>query len=217
MGMKKHDSEASDSDTKKAIAASSSNTAAAALAYHNEEDKDESDDLFACIFHEWQAAKAEDRQFDLPPAITDEEIEKLGLLVSQVDQPVQPPLPRFATDIMSPDLTEEEALQRALQNSAPQPPPPPSWFSPWAAPPPPPVFNPWADPPPHPQPVAHAFNPWAAPPPPLAAPAYVPPVARYRSSLCSTTRRRSRRRRYMRLLVYIFLFSFIHYLNYVLC
>jgi hypothetical protein len=178
MGMKKHDSEASDSDTKKAIAASSSNTAAAALAYHNEEDKDESDDLFACIFHEWQAAKAEDRQFDLPPAITDEEIEKLGLLVSQVDQPVQPPLPRYATNIVPPGLTKEEALQQALRNSAPLPPLPP-----------PPSFNPWAPP---------------LPPPPSAAPAYVPPVAnwrgRYRTSSCLTTTTRSR----LGLLVFIF-------------
>jgi hypothetical protein len=40
---------------------------------------------------------------------------------------------------MPPGLTEEHALQQALQNSFPHPPPPPpSSFNPWAFPPPPP-------------------------------------------------------------------------------
>jgi hypothetical protein len=52
---------------------------------------------------------------------------------------------------MPPGLTEEHALQQALQNLAPHPPPPP--------------------PPP--------FNPSAPPPPPPAAPAYVLPVANW--------------------------------------
>jgi hypothetical protein len=62
--------------------------------------------------------------------MTDDEIAKLGVLMSQVDRPVQPSLPRYANDIMPLDFTKEEALQRALQNSAPQPPPPPPSFSP---------------------------------------------------------------------------------------
>jgi hypothetical protein len=45
--------------------------------------------------------------------------------MSELDRPVQPPLPRYATDIMSLGLTEEEALEQALQNSAPHPPSPP--------------------------------------------------------------------------------------------
>lgn len=90
-----------------------------ALAYHNEEAKDDSDDFVAYVFHDWQAAMAEGRKFNLPATMTDEEIERLCVLLSEVDRPVQPPLPRYATDIMPPGLTEEEALERALQNSAP--------------------------------------------------------------------------------------------------
>jgi hypothetical protein len=56
-----------------------------ALPYHNEEAKEDSDDFVACIFHEWQASKAEGREFDLPPAMTDDEIANLSVLVSQVD------------------------------------------------------------------------------------------------------------------------------------
>jgi hypothetical protein len=71
---------------------------------------------------------------------------------------VQPPLPLYATGIMSSGLTEEEALRQAFDDSAsqpvqPSPPPPP--YNPWAAPPPPPA---WAAPPPPPE--------WATPPPP---------------------------------------------------
>nr|XP_051190371.1 pollen-specific leucine-rich repeat extensin-like protein 3 [Lolium perenne] len=114
---------------------------------------------------------AEGRKFKFPATMTDDEIERLHVLVSEVDQPVQPPLPRYATDIMPLGLTKEETLRRELQNSAPQPPPPtppppPAYIS-WAAPHPPPA---WAAPPPPPA--------WAAPPSSLsAAPAYVPPVA----------------------------------------
>jgi hypothetical protein len=106
---------------------------------------------------------AEGRKFDFPTMMTDDEIERLGVLISKVDRPMQLPLPRYATDIMLPDLTDEEALQWALQNSAPQLPP--------LTPRPSPAYNPWAAPPPPP--------PWAAlpPPPPPAALAYVPSVA----------------------------------------
>jgi hypothetical protein len=148
------------------------------LVYHNEEAKDDNDDFIAYIFHNCQAAMAEGRKFNFPPTMTGEEIERLGVLVSQVDRPVQPPLPRYATNIVPPGLTKEEALQQALRNSAPLPPLPP-----------PPSFNPWAPP---------------LPPPPSAAPAYVPPVAnwrgRYRTSSCLTTTTRSR----LGLLVFIF-------------
>jgi hypothetical protein len=112
---------------------------------------DDSDDFIALIFHNWQAAMVEGLKFDFSLAMTDEEIERLGVLVSQVDRPVQPPLPRYATQFMPPGLTEEHALQQALLNSAPHPPTPP-----------PPLFNPWA-------PLS----------PPPAAPAYVPPVANW--------------------------------------
>ncbi|KAM0869642.1 hypothetical protein ACQ4PT_040541 [Festuca glaucescens] len=53
--------------------------------------------------------------------MTDDEIARLGVLVLEVDRPVQPPLPRYATGIMPPGLTEEEALRRALEDSATQP------------------------------------------------------------------------------------------------
>jgi hypothetical protein len=76
----------------------------------------------------------EGRKFKFPVTMTGNEIKRLGILVSEVDRPVQPSLPRYATDIMLPDLTEEEALRRALQDSAPQPPPP--------TPPPPPTYIP---------------------------------------------------------------------------
>jgi hypothetical protein len=36
----------------------------------------------------------EGRKFDFPPAMIDGEIGKLGILVLQVDRPVQSPLPR---------------------------------------------------------------------------------------------------------------------------
>jgi hypothetical protein len=85
---------------------------------------------------------AEGWKFDFPPTMTDEEIERLGVLVSQVDRPMKPPLPRYATDIMSSGLTEEHALQQALHNSAPHPPsPPPPSFHPSAPPPPPPAAS----------------------------------------------------------------------------
>ncbi|KAK1699123.1 hypothetical protein QYE76_015820 [Lolium multiflorum] len=96
------------------------------------------------------AAMAEGRSSSTRRTMTDDEIARLGVLVSEVDRPVQPPLPRYATGIMPPGLTEEEALRRALEDSAPQPvqpPPPPPPYNPWAAPPPPPA---WAAPPPPP-------------------------------------------------------------------
>jgi hypothetical protein len=82
--------------------------------------------------------------------MTNEEITRLGILVLEVPQ-APPPLPCYATDIMPAGLTEDEALQRVLQNLTPHPPPPP---------------------PP-------AFNPWAAPPQPPATPVYVPPAANW--------------------------------------
>jgi hypothetical protein len=40
---------------------------------------------------------AEGRKFDLPSAMTDEEIERLGVLMSEVDRAVQPKLPQSRT------------------------------------------------------------------------------------------------------------------------
>nr|XP_051211115.1 sulfated surface glycoprotein 185-like [Lolium perenne] len=126
-----------------------------ALAYHNKEAKDDSDDYVACIFQEWQLAMAEGREFEYPDNMTDDEIARLGVLISEVDRPVQPPLPRYATGIMPPGLSEEEALRLGLQDSAtppvqPSPPPPP--YNPWGPPPPawvpPPSPQVWAPPPP---------------------------------------------------------------------
>jgi hypothetical protein len=57
-----------------------------ALAYQNEEAKDDSDDYIVCIFQEWQLAMAEGREFEYPDNMMDDEIARLGLLVSQVDR-----------------------------------------------------------------------------------------------------------------------------------
>jgi hypothetical protein len=84
------------------------------LAYHNDKAKDYSDDYVACIFQEWQLAIANGREFEYPAMMTNNEIARLDVLVSEVDRSVQPSLPRYATDIMPPGLTEEEALRRAL-------------------------------------------------------------------------------------------------------
>jgi hypothetical protein len=102
----------------------------AALDFYNEEAKYDSKDFVGCIFHDWQAAMEEGREFQLPTMMIDEEIERLGILVLRVPQ-APPPPPRYATYIMPPGLTEDEALERAPQNSVPHPPPPP-----------PPPFNP---------------------------------------------------------------------------
>nr|XP_051221758.1 formin-like protein 14 [Lolium perenne] len=138
-----------------------------ALAYQNDETKDDSDDYVTCIFQEWQLALAEGWEFDYPDNMTDDEIVRLDLLVSEVDRPMQPPLPRYATGIMPPGLSEEETLPLALHDSSTppvQPPPPPPPYNPWGAPAPA-----WAPPPP---PQA-----WAPPPPtPSARPTYVPPL-----------------------------------------
>jgi hypothetical protein len=102
-----------------------------ALAHHNEEVKEDSDDYVADVFHEWQQAMAEGRTFDFPENMTDDEMAQLGVLVSENDTPVQPPLPRYAIGFMSPGLSKDEALRLALQDSAaPQPLP----YNPWAPP-----------------------------------------------------------------------------------
>nr|XP_051205654.1 actin cytoskeleton-regulatory complex protein pan-1-like [Lolium perenne] len=154
-----------------------------ALTYHNEEVKDDSDDYVACIFQEWQLAMVEGRKFEYPDNMTDGEAARLGVLVSENDQPVQPPLPRYATGIMPLGLSEDKALRLALQDSTtPQPPPPHPPYNPWGPP-----HQPWALQPP-PQPWAPPPQPWAPPPPPQlqdwappppappARPTYVPPV-----------------------------------------
>nr|XP_051211598.1 formin-like protein 7 [Lolium perenne] len=100
---------------------------------------------------------------------------KLDVLVSENDAHVQPPLAPYATGVMPPGLSEDEALRLALQDSAaPQlqpwaPPPPPPKPQPWAPPPLPPKPQPWAPPPPPPQPY-----PWEPPPPPQP-PLWAPP------------------------------------------
>ncbi|KAM0916617.1 hypothetical protein ACQ4PT_009986 [Festuca glaucescens] len=62
---------------------------------------------------------AEGRKFNFPPTMTDKEIERLGVLVSQVDLPVQPPLPRYmygANDMDHMNLHELQALESNLEN-----------------------------------------------------------------------------------------------------
>jgi hypothetical protein len=54
-----------------------------ALAYYNEKAKEDSDDFTGCVFHTWQTAMEEGREFQLPATMTDEEIERLGILVSE--------------------------------------------------------------------------------------------------------------------------------------
>jgi hypothetical protein len=71
--------------------------------------------------------------------MTEDEIARLAVLVSEVPQ-VPPPLPRYATKSMPVGITEEEALERVLRNSAPHtPPPPPPPFNQWAVPASPPA------------------------------------------------------------------------------
>jgi hypothetical protein len=103
------------------------------------------------------------RNFDFVDNMTDDEMAKVGALVSEYDAPVQPPLPRYATGVMPQGLSEDEALRLALQDLVAPPPPPPQ-PQPWA----PPQPQPWAPPPP----------PQLQPPPPpapAARPAYAPP------------------------------------------
>jgi hypothetical protein len=57
-----------------------------------------------------KVAMAEGWKFKYPTTMMDDEIERLVVLVSELDRPVQPPLPRYTTGIMPPGLTEEEAL-----------------------------------------------------------------------------------------------------------
>jgi hypothetical protein len=54
-----------------------------ALTYYNEEAKDDNDDYVTCIFQEWKLVMAESRKFD-PEEITDDEIARLGVIVSEV-------------------------------------------------------------------------------------------------------------------------------------
>jgi hypothetical protein len=54
-----------------------------ALTYHNEEANDDNDDYVACIFQEWKLVMAESQKFD-PEEITDDEIARLGVIVSEV-------------------------------------------------------------------------------------------------------------------------------------
>jgi hypothetical protein len=94
----------------------------AALAYYDEDAKDDSDDFVHNVLHDWQSAMEEGREFQLPVTMANDEIARLGILVSEV--PHAPlPLPRYATDLMPEGLTEDEPLERALQNSAPHLPP----------------------------------------------------------------------------------------------
>jgi hypothetical protein len=107
------------------------------LSYYNEE---AIDDFVGCVFNACQMAMEEGREFELRAKMTDEEIERLDILVSEVDRPTRPPMPWYTTVIVPPGLTEDEALQRALHNSVAHPPsPPPLSFNLWVATPPPPT------------------------------------------------------------------------------
>ncbi|KAM0823304.1 hypothetical protein ACQ4PT_070952 [Festuca glaucescens] len=56
----------------------------AALAYYNEEAKDNSDDFIGIVFHDCQTTMEEDQEFQLPNTMTDDEIARLGILVSEI-------------------------------------------------------------------------------------------------------------------------------------
>jgi hypothetical protein len=65
------------------------------------------------VFHDWQTAMDEGREFQLLAMITDEEIARLGILASEVPQ-APPPLPRHATGIKPSGLMDDEALEQPL-------------------------------------------------------------------------------------------------------
>jgi hypothetical protein len=77
--------------------------------------EDDSDDSVGNVLHDWQMSMEEDQELQLPDMMTDDEIERLGILVSEVSQ-VPPPLPPYTTDIIPSSLTEDEALEQAMQN-----------------------------------------------------------------------------------------------------
>ena len=71
-------------------------------------------------------------EYDLPEELADEEMARLGILMSEVPQP---PLPRYAVGVMPPGLSPEEAYERALQESLEEAPPQMEPWAPAAAPP----------------------------------------------------------------------------------
>jgi predicted RNA-binding protein with PUA-like domain len=55
----------------------------AALEYYNEEAKDDNDDIVATLFYDWQMAMEERREFQLSNNMTEEEISRIAVLVSE--------------------------------------------------------------------------------------------------------------------------------------
>jgi hypothetical protein len=56
----------------------------ATLDFYNEEAKDDSEDFVRRVFHDWQTTMEEGREFQLSATMTDKEIERLTILVSEV-------------------------------------------------------------------------------------------------------------------------------------
>ncbi|KAK1682905.1 hypothetical protein QYE76_043753 [Lolium multiflorum] len=86
---------------------------------HNDDD----DYIEALAYHS-EEAMAEGHNFDFPENMTYDEMVKLGVLVSENDAHLQPPLPRYATGVMPPGLSADEALRQAPPTRRPPPPPP---------------------------------------------------------------------------------------------
>jgi hypothetical protein len=54
-------------------------------------------DFIASVFHAIQLAHQEGRQIELPEELTEDEATRLDILISEMSQP---PMPRYAVDLM---------------------------------------------------------------------------------------------------------------------
>ena len=75
--------------------------------------------------YDWHKAQEEGREFELPPDINDEEIIRLGTLISEAEAARELPPQRYAREFMPAGMTPDEALAQAIRNSAPPPRPVP--------------------------------------------------------------------------------------------
>lgn len=112
--------------------------------------RDDSEDYVAAVFYGLRQAEEHGEEYDLPEDLTDEEMARLGILMSEVPQPA-PPLPHYAIGVMPADLNADEAYERAVQESLHQAQleaQMASWAPPATPPPPPPPAAPAAYAPP---------------------------------------------------------------------
>lgn len=101
---------------------------------------DDSDGFIASVFHDIQMTMEEGREIELLEELTEEEVMRLGILISELPQP-PPSMPRYTVEHMS----DEDTYDQALQASVPQPPPSYPWAA-VASPPPPPTAPAFAPP-----------------------------------------------------------------------